>query len=68
MMVPVKTQGGQFEVGIPKLIFELQLSTAVRSRVAGVGNGRRFLVNMPISHSEQGSITVLLNWPALLKR
>jgi Tol biopolymer transport system component len=67
MMVPVKTQGG-FEVGISKLLFELRLPNPARNRVVGVGNGHHFLANMPISRSEQGSMTVLLNWPALLRR
>ena len=68
MMVSLKTDGGQFEAGIPKLLCELQLPVPARVRVVGVGNGRRFLVNLAISRSAQGSMTVLLNWPSLLRR
>jgi Tol biopolymer transport system component len=69
MMVPVETRGGRFEVGVPHSLFDLQLTAdPARNRIVGVGNGRRFLVNMSVSSSEPGSMTVLLNWPALLKR
>jgi Tol biopolymer transport system component len=68
MMVPVETQAGRFEAGVPKPLFDLQLPTdPARNCIVGVGNGRRFLVNM-LSSSEQGRMIVLLNWPALLKR
>ena len=65
MMVPVRTGDGQFEAGVPKLLFGLQLPPVTRNRVVGVGKGR-FLVNMLTSRSVQGSMTVPLNWPALL--
>jgi Tol biopolymer transport system component len=69
MVVPVIMLGGKFEAGVPKPLFEMQLPAATRNRVVVVGNGSRFLVNTAISHAEQGgSMTVLVNWPALLKR
>ena len=69
MTVPVEMQGGRFEIGVPKPLIDVQLSAdPARNRIVAVGNGRRFLVNLPVARSEQGSITVLLNWPALLKR
>jgi Tol biopolymer transport system component/predicted Ser/Thr protein kinase len=67
MVVPVRTYGGQFEAGAPTLLFGLQLPPVTRNRVLGAGNGR-FLVNMLSSRRVQGSMTVLLNWSALLRR
>ena len=68
MMAAVETRGGRFEAGVSRPLFDLQLPTdPARNRIVGDGNGRRLLVNMALSGSAQGSMTVLLNWRALLK-
>jgi Tol biopolymer transport system component len=68
MMTAVETRGGRFEAGVPRPLFDVQLATdPARNRIVGEGNGRRFLVNMAPSSSARGSMTVLLNWLALLK-
>jgi Tol biopolymer transport system component/predicted Ser/Thr protein kinase len=68
MVVPVETYDGRFEVGVSKPLLDLQLpDDPARNRIVGVGNGRRFLVNVSAS-SEKGNMTVLLNWLSPLKR
>ena len=67
MAVPVKT-GAIFEADAPRALFQTALSvTELRQSYAVSADGQRFLLNAPL---DAGSppLTVVLNWPALLKK
>ena len=63
--VDVKTEGGAFEAGIPKAMFE---ATAVSSIPTGgspfavTRDGRRFLVLAEVAKPTSEPLEVLLNW------
>jgi Tol biopolymer transport system component len=62
MAVDVKADGGSFEAGIPKPLFEARLPTAIRrNRYVVTRDGQRFLMATP---TEVGAapIHVLVNW------
>jgi Tol biopolymer transport system component len=60
----------EFRLGIPKPLFQTRLNSLIgQSRRYGVAdNGRRFLMNMPISEEKVSPITVVLNWTRLLEK
>jgi len=68
MAVPVKTEGAQFEAGLPRVLFEVRLPALLRNRYVVSSGGQRFLVNALVEQAQQGRITVLVNWPAALQR
>jgi hypothetical protein len=45
-----------------------QPADAFRSQYEVVGNGEQFIVNLEVDDQELDPITVVLNWPAALKR
>jgi hypothetical protein len=57
----VTSQG--FSAGEPKLLFKQPPGT-----IAAATNGDRFLLAVPAKESTQVSFTMILNWPALLKK
>jgi hypothetical protein len=67
--VEVKADGESFQAGIPKELFEARVTPEVRrNRYIVTSDGKRFLMNALVEEPERGSFTVVLNWPALLKR
>jgi hypothetical protein len=78
MSVPIQTSGSTFRAGIPKALFDTQLSAGLR-HAGGPANvfavapdGQRFLMLKPVAGSARepaaSTITVVLSWPALLKK
>jgi eukaryotic-like serine/threonine-protein kinase len=69
MTVPVSSDGASFQAGIPKPLFQAQLVPFSwwRNIYFPSPDGQRFLMLMPAGEPEQEPITVLVNWPALLK-
>ncbi len=68
--VAIKTQP-TFEPGKVTPLFKTSLPTTLnpyRMDYIPAGDGRRFLMKIPVEGSTPPSITVVLNWPALLKR
>jgi hypothetical protein len=68
MGVPVKSEGAQFEAGLPRVLFKVRLPALVRNRYVVSSGGQRFLVNALVEQAQQGRITVLVNWPAAPRR
>jgi eukaryotic-like serine/threonine-protein kinase len=69
MAVDVKTDGPQFEAGIPKPLFQAQfLLGAWRNRYVVTADGQRFLAIVPVEKQAYSPITVVMNWTADLKR
>jgi eukaryotic-like serine/threonine-protein kinase len=68
MAVEVNGDGESFHPGIPKVLFETPLPPPRRNRYDVASDGKRFLMNVPVESNLDKSFTVVLNWPALLKR
>jgi hypothetical protein len=68
MAVEVNPHGESFEHGIPKELFETPLPDLLRNRFVATADGKRFLMNVLIEQEERAGFTVVLNWPAELKR
>ena len=66
MAVDVKP-GSTLEVGIPKILFDTQIAVnPIIDQYAVTPDGQRFLVNVPLPGSS--TLTVLVNWTALLRQ
>jgi eukaryotic-like serine/threonine-protein kinase len=70
MSVAVDTNSAAFQAGIPKELFETQLIPLWywRNVYAVSPDGQRFLMIVPAAQAKPQPITVVLNWPALLKK
>jgi hypothetical protein len=69
-MMAVKVESGAaFSASVPQLLFETPElgDNPRRGQYVVLGNGDRFLMNTVIPETKPRSITLLLNWPALLK-
>ena len=69
-MMAVKVESGAtFSASVPQLLFETPEigDNPRRGQYVVLGNGDRFLMNAVIPETKPRSITLLLNWPALLK-
>ena len=72
MGAEVKATGSTFEVGEPRMLFELRIQSVglpgPRNFFAAAGDGQRFLVNSLSGDQTARPTTVVLNWAADLKR
>ena len=68
--VPVKTDQGSFEAGVPKKLFTQRINFAgfPQVRYAVSADGQRFLVNIPLSDQSSSQTIVTLNWNEALKQ
>jgi hypothetical protein len=65
---PVNTTAGAFESGVPQRL-PFPPSTAVSSTPQSAPDGQRYLIEVPLEQRPtRPSISVVLDWPALLKR
>jgi hypothetical protein len=68
MAVEVNGAGESFQAGVPKELFETPpLPEYRRNRYDVTRDGKRFLVNTSADEKQEQKITVIVNWPALLK-
>lgn len=65
MAVDVKSNGGKFEAGVPKLLFDAHLAGGSHFDVSKNGS---FLIPAQIEQSATVPITVVVNWTAGLKK
>ena len=69
MAVEVKTDAAQFEAGEPIQLFQTQLQESWRrNQYVVTPDGQRFLLVNPREPEKREPITVVVNWPALLKK
>ena len=70
MMVAVSASSSAFQAGTPKLLFQAHIMPVWywRSNYVVSHDGKRFLMLLPAEKSAPSSITVVVNWPALLKK
>jgi Tol biopolymer transport system component len=68
MSVKTDTSGGTFKAGIPEPLFQAQVVAGLfwRNRYVVTADGQQFLTLSPTNIGND-PITVVLNWPALLK-
>jgi hypothetical protein len=63
----VSTVGGSLRFGIPKTLFLTQMKTPILGWPYDVSrDGNHFLIN--VTTVTPPSVTLLVNWPALLKK
>jgi Tol biopolymer transport system component/predicted Ser/Thr protein kinase len=72
MALPV-TLGREFHAGAARPLFQSAISPLVnsyytRNQYVVTGDGQRFLINEPTGKGSLAAVTVVLNWPALLRR
>jgi eukaryotic-like serine/threonine-protein kinase len=70
MVVPVSTDAGSFQAGIPKPLFQPHLVSfsTWRNIYVPSPDGQRFLMLTPAGEAKPEPITVVVNWPALLRQ
>jgi eukaryotic-like serine/threonine-protein kinase len=68
MAVDIRTGIDRFAQGTPHLLFEAPFGNAGRNVYAVARDGQKFLVNARFDSSDSLPMTVVLNWPASLKR
>jgi Tol biopolymer transport system component len=67
-VAPVDTTGGVFESGVPRRL-PFPPSTEVNSTPQSTRDGQRFLIEVPLDQrTDRTAISVVTNWPALLKQ
>ena len=69
MSAPVAMVAGRIEVGVPQPLFTIQPSgRSVGYPYDVTADGQRFLVNVGVEPVEPTTVTLLTNWPALLRK
>jgi hypothetical protein len=69
MSVPVESGAASFKLGVPKPLFQTRLEfDSIQRRYDVSADGKRFLLAQPLEESASVPITVIVNWPALLKK
>jgi hypothetical protein len=68
MALQVNSTGESFEGGVPKKLFEAPLRSEGRSNYAVSPDGKRFLINVLLKDKNSSEVTVMLNWPAGVKK
>jgi Tol biopolymer transport system component len=64
MMVPIESGENSFVRGTPQELFRTREATSFDV----TADGQRFLVNQAVSDSSNTPVTVIVNWPQLLKK
>ena len=73
MVVPIESLS-PFRAGAPKRLFRLGVgSAATRDRVRNTDydvdpDGQKFLISIPVGQAASSQMTIVLNWPATLRR
>ena len=71
LMVVEVNAGDRFRAGVPKALFQMRLPMDFdwsSGNYAVTADGQRFLVTTPAGEAASPTITVVLNWPAALKK
>jgi serine/threonine protein kinase/Tol biopolymer transport system component len=67
MSVDVLTEGNSLQLGVPKTLFQTGVKNGLNSPTYDVAPDGRFLMNVATGTTNP-SITLLVNWPSLLKK
>ena len=67
--VSVNRRGASLDVGPPQRLFQIAMKYSVlRNRYAVSADGEHFLVDTPVEDAAAVPLTVIVNWPAGLRR
>ena len=64
MAVPVESSENSFRPGTPRELFRTREAPSFDV----TADGQRFLMTQPVSDSSDTPVTVIVNWPQLLKK
>jgi Tol biopolymer transport system component len=64
MAVPVKSTDDSFQAGTAQELFKARRASSFDV----TADGQRFLVNEPVDDASDTPVTVIVNWPQLLKK
>jgi Tol biopolymer transport system component len=67
MAVEIKP-GAQFQFGVPKALFEVRIAPQASNTSLAVSKDGRFLLPVLVDQEESIPMTVVLNWPEMLKK
>jgi len=72
LMSVAVTAGSELRGDPPKVLFQTALPSAMnptytRNQYTVAPDGQRFLVNEPVRKPSSSSVTVIVNWPALMR-
>ena len=65
MGVEIMSTGGKLQPGVPKALFDVRVGGNAHFDVSKNG---RFLIPTVVEQSANAPMTVVLNWPAMLKK
>ena len=68
MAVDVTTGIDRFDPGSPHLLFEAPIGNLLRNAYAVMPDGKKFVVNTHVETTDRLPMSVVLNWPAAIKR
>ena len=70
LMVVDINEGERLVAGVPKALFQMRLPMGfdLRGGYAVTSDGQRFLFAAPPAEASSPNVTVVLNWPAVLKK
>jgi Tol biopolymer transport system component len=69
LMAVEVTEGERFEAGTPTALFQMRLAMDWDfNHYSVAGDGQRFLITTPVGEAVSPAITVVLNWPAVVKK
>jgi eukaryotic-like serine/threonine-protein kinase len=68
MAVDVKSDGREFEAGLPKPLFDQMMPGITRNRYVVSRDGQRFLIVTPPASQVTSDIHVIVNWHAALQK
>jgi hypothetical protein len=67
MAVPIDTTG-QFNAGVPQVLFPTSARAGINQKFAVTKDGKRFLVSATPQQSRATPITVVLNWQSAIQK
>jgi Tol biopolymer transport system component/predicted Ser/Thr protein kinase len=68
MAVPIADGAGSFEAGAPQALFEARTPTTPGAHYDVTADGQRFIASVPLGAEDASPLTLVLNWPSLLRR
>jgi Tol biopolymer transport system component len=68
MSVAVESNENFFRPGTPEPLFQTRMVPSVFREYDVTRDGKRFLLNVPIADPREEPITVIVNWPRLLRK
>jgi hypothetical protein len=68
MAVRTAAGAGSFNAGAPQPLFAARTPTTPGTHYDVTADGQQFIVSVPLGAQDASPLTLVLNWPALLRR